>query len=236
MEKSRIKAVIGLLAASLLLLSCDSGIVGNGDVQTRTKSIDDFNRLEISGNFDVYLEQTGKPGLRIEADENIMDIIEVYQSGNRLEIRTEVSIIRARKKDLYITFDELRKMEITGAVEMRSEERLEFRDIEITGGGAADVNLDMEARWLRIDISGAADFDLTGEAEEAELTISGAGGFDLLDLKTEKMNINISGAAHARVYVTEELDVEISGAGAVRYKGHPDINRNVSGIGSLRRY
>ena len=55
---------------------------------------------------------------------------------------------------------------------------------------------------------------MTGEAKETDLYISGAGGFDLLDLKTERMKIDISGAAHARVYATEELDVEISGAGA----------------------
>lgn len=233
---NKIKIVYGLIVVSFLFLSCDAGIVGNGDVQTRTKSIEDFNRLEIAGNFNIYFEQTGRPGLKIEADENIMDIIEVSQTGKTLEIRTEVNIIRAKKKDLYITFDELKKIEITGAVEIRSEDRLKFKTLDITGGGAADINLDMEADWLRIDISGAADFDLTGEAREADLIISGAGGFDLIDLKTEKMNIDISGAAHARVYATEELDVEISGAGAVRYKGNPDIKRDVSGIGSLKRY
>ena len=232
----RIKLLSGLIAVSMLFLSCDAGIVGNGDVQTRTKSVDDFNRIEISGNFNVFLEQSGKPGLKIEADENVMDIIEVRQTGKTLEIRTEVNIIRSKKKDLYISFDELKKMEISGAVEMRSEDKLEFKSLEITGGGAADINLDMEAEWLRIDISGAADFDLTGEVGEAELYISGAGGFDLIDLKTERMTLDISGAAHARVYATEELDVEISGAGAVRYKGHPDIKRDVSGIGSLKRY
>lgn len=233
---SRVKILLGLIAASLLFISCDSGIVGNGDVQTRTKSIDDFNRLEISGNFNVYMEQTGRAGLRIEADENIMDIIEVRQTGNTLEIRTEVNILRAKKKDLYISFDKLKKMEISGAVEMRSEDRLEFKTIEITGGGAADINLDMEADWLRIDMAGAADFDLTGEAKEADLYISGAGGFDLLDLRTEKMKIDISGAAHAKVWATEELDVKISGVGGVKYKGHPEVNRDVSGIGSLKRY
>jgi hypothetical protein len=231
-----LKTVMGLIIASVLFISCDAGIVGNGDVQTRTKSIDDFNRLEISGNFNVYLDQSGRPGLKIEADENIMDIIEVRQTGNTLEIRTEVNIIRAKKKDLYINFDELKKMEISGAVEIRADDRLKFKTLEITGGGAADINLDMEADWLRVDISGAADFDLTGEAREADLIISGAGGFDLIDLKTEKMSIDISGAAHARVYATEDLDVEISGAGAVRYKGSPDIKRDISGIGSLKRY
>ena len=219
-----------------MLLSCDAGIVGNGDVQTRTESIGDFDRLEIDGNFNVILDQTGKPGLRIEADENILDVIKVYESGNKLEIRSEENIIRARKKNLYINFDELTKIEFSGAIKIRSEEELIFKSIRIAGGGAADVRLDIQAESLRIDISGAADFDLKGQVEEADLLISGAGSFDLLDLRTEKTTIVISGAAHARVFATDELNVEISGAGAVRYKGNPDVSKVVSGIGTLKKY
>ncbi len=236
MKKKRIHLVMGFLLVGFLLLSCDGGIVGNGDVKTRTKTIGDFTRLEIHGNFNVFLDQTGEPGLRIEADENLMDIIKVIESGNKLEIRSEVNILRARKKNIYINFDDLKMLEMSGAVKIRSDGRLKLKSLEIAGGGAADVNLELEADWLRIDISGAADFDLTGKVKEANLRISGAGGFDLLDLRTEKMTIEISGAAHARVFATEELKVEISGAGAVRYKGNPDVTKDVSGIGSLKKY
>jgi len=236
MKKSKFYIGIGSIMIAFLLLSCDAGIVGNGDVTTRTEKISDFNRLEIQGNFNIFLDQTGKAGLRIEADENLMDIIEVNDYGNKLEIRSEVNILRARKKNIYIQFDELKRMELLGALEVRSDGKLRFKSLDITGGGAADVNLDLEADWLSIDMSGAGDFDLTGEAEQVDLRLSGAGGFDMIDLKTEKMFIDISGAAHARVYATKVLDVEISGAGAVRYKGDPEVSRDVSGIGSLKRY
>ncbi len=236
MKRTGLKTGAGLLLVLMMLFSCDAGIVGNGDVQTRTKTIQDFDRLEIDGNFNVFIDQTGKPGLRIEADENIMDIIKVYDSGNKLEIRSEVNILRAKKKNLYINIDDLRKLELSGALEVRADDQLKLRSLYIVGSGAADVNLDIEADELRVDISGAADFDLKGRVEDAEFVISGAGGFDLLDLEVEKMAIEISGAAHARVYATDKLKVEISGAGAVRYKGQPEITRDVSGIGSLKRY
>jgi hypothetical protein len=236
MKKKALRYGVGLFLASLLFLSCDTGIVGNGEVQTRTKSIGDFTRLEVSGNFNLFLSQTGKPGLRIEADENIMDIIKITETGNKLEIYSELNIIRARKKDIYISFDQLKEIELGGALEVRGENQLNFNTLEIYGGGAADVNLNIKSDLLRIDISGAGDFDLEGEVRNADLIISGAGGFDLLDLRTERMKVKISGAAHARVYATEDLDVEISGAGAVRYRGNPEISRNISGIGTLKKY
>lgn len=236
MKSKKFHIGLGFLLITFMLLSCDNGIVGNGDVRTRMKKIGDFKRIEIQGNFDVFLDQTGAPGLRIEADENIMDIIKVYESGDRLEIRSSVNILRAKKKNLYIQFDDLKELELTGAVEVRSEGKLKLKSLEIYGAGVADVNMDLEADRLSIDVSGAGDFDLSGQVKNADICISGAGGFDLIDLKTEKMTIEISGAAHARVFATEELDVEISGAGAVRYRGNPNISRDVSGIGSLKKY
>jgi len=236
MKKTVMIYGVGLFLVSLLFLSCDTGIVGNGEVQTRTKSIGDFNRLEISGNFNVYLDQTGKAGLRIEADENIMDIIRVHESGNKLEIYSELNIIRARKKDLYISFDKLKEMELSGALEVRGEDELRFNTLEIYSSGASDVNLEIKSDFLRVEVSGAGDFDMKGEVRNADLDISGAGGFDFIDMKSERMKITISGLAHASVFATEELDVEISGAGAVRYRGKPEISRSISGIGSLKSY
>ena len=236
MKLRRLYAGTGFLIMAALLFSCDAGIVGNGDVKTETRTISDFKRLEIHGNFNVFLNQSGKHGLRIEADENLMDIIKVSEYGDKLEIRSEVNIIRARKNNIYIDFDEIKRLELTGALEISSNNRLEFSTLDIYGGGAINLNLDLEADWLNMDISGAGDFDFTGKAKEVDLRISGAGGFDLLDLETRKMDIEISGAAHARVYVTDELDVKISGAGAVRYKGNPETRSDISGIGSLKRY
>ena len=236
MKNRKFRIGIGILLIPIIFFSCDPGIVGNGDVETKKKDVGNFNRVDIHGNFDVFLEQTGKTGLRIEADENLFDIIDIDEVGNTLRIRSEVNIIRAKRKNIYIQFDDLKELDLSGALEVRGEGKIKVRSLDIAGSGASDVNLDVEVNWLDIDVSGAGDFDFTGSAKEANLIISGVGGFDLIDLRTEKMNLDISGAAHARVFVTEELDVEISGAGNVRYKGNPEISRSVSGIGSLKKY
>lgn len=236
MEKRKIHLVTGSLLICALLLSCSSGIVGNGEVISQNKKTGDFTSLEIHGNFDVFLNQSEEAGVRIEADENIMDIIKVVESDNKLKIISELNILRARKKNLYINYKDLKNLELTGAVHLRSDGKNIFKSLDIVGGGAMDVKLEIEAERLGIEMSGAADFDLSGKVKEADLSISGAGGFDMIEMRSEKMAIEISGAAHARVFVSEELRVDISGAGAVRYKGNPEIKRNVSGVGSLKRY
>lgn len=232
------KAFAFLLISVLTLTfsSCDMGIVGNGNVEERTEDVDNFTRLDISGNFDVFLLQGKRPGLRIEADENLQDIIKVRQSGSLLVIDARENIIRAKKKNLYISYTDLERVELNGAIDIKSESTIEVRSLSIFCSGASDMKLDIIADKLHIDVSGATDCDLEGKVDRAELEFSGAGDFNAIDLETKELSIEMNGAGHARVYATEELNVNVSGAGSVRYKGNPNIQKSISGIGSLKRY
>ncbi len=220
----------------LLGTSCINGIVGNGDVEERVEDINNFDRLYISGNFNVYLSQDRQVGLKIEADENLQDIIEVRQIGDKLIIECDRTIIRAKKNDLHITVRDLQKLDLSGAIDIRTEEILDLESLSVFSSGALDMNFEVEARRLRIDISGAAECDLEGKVNEVTLILSGAGDFNSLDMEVDEMSIEMSGAAAAKVHVTEILDVEISGAGSVKYKGDPKLHKQISGIGSLKRY
>lgn len=229
-----------ILSISLLLCiamtSCDFGVIGNGNVEERTENIDKFSRLYIEGNFDVYLTQDSKATLRIEADENLQDIIHVHQDGDRLTIESEENILRAKKKSLHISYPDLAKLVLTGAIDVYSKNPIEVRSLTIICSGAINMNLDILTDKLRLDISGAANCNLEGVADEVILELSGAGNFNAIDLKTKSMSIDLSGAAHARVFATEKLDVEISGAGVIKYKGDPEVRKSISGLGSLRKY
>ena len=227
----------GLVIAGLMFTtSCINGISGNGDVEVRIESIDDFDRLEIDGNFKVFLTQSDRPGLKIEADENLLEYIEVRQVGNKLEIESKRNIFRAKKKDLHIKYTDLQRIELSCALDINGETPIEVKSLLIDCSGAIDLNIDVIAERLRLDVSGAADCDLNGRVKDVSLNISGAGDFNAFGLRAEDVNIDMSGAASARVFATDMLDVEISGAGSVKYKGDPDIRRNISGIGSLRKY
>ena len=228
-----------LIILSLLWLTlsgCQGGIVGNGKVETRNEKVGDFTRLEISGNFHVYLEPSDKPYLRMEMDENLYDIVKVNNDGPTLRIETRLNILQARQKNLYIGIKGLERMELSGAIKMVSDSvlRLESLNILITGAGRLDFEI--EAKSLKIELSGAAECDFRGKVDDLRIHLSGAGDFDALDLLANRVEVDLSGAGSARVYAKEKLDVSISGVGTVRYRGEPEIQRNVSGLGSLKRY
>ncbi|MEA1878578.1 MAG: head GIN domain-containing protein [Bacteroidota bacterium] len=221
---------------ALSLSSCDFGVVGNGNVEVRDEKIKKFTRLEIDGNFDVYLTQSRTSSLRIEADENLQELIDVYQDGNRLKIVARENILRAKKKSLFISFSDLAKMDLNGAIDIRGKTPIDVSSLAVTCSGAIDMRMEFDTEKLRLDISGAANCDIEGQTEELIIELSGAGDFNAIDLRSEIVSIELSGAAHAKVFAADNLDVDISGVGSIRYKGDPEIRKSISGIGSLKKY
>jgi len=227
--------LISIAIALITLSGCQGGIVGNGKVETRDEKVGNFTRLVIAGNFHVFLEQSDKPSLRMEMDENLYDIVKVSEEGSTLRIDTRLNIMQAREKNLYIGIKDLEKMELSGAIKMGSDSVLRLGSLNILVTGAARLDFEIEAKSLRIDLSGASECDFRGKVDELRVQLSGAGDIDARDLIAGNVDIDMSGAGGARVYAKNKLDVSISGVGSVRYRGEPEIHKNISGLGSLKR-
>jgi hypothetical protein len=227
--------ILTILLLIILMIACQGGIIGNGKVVTRTEDVGKFTRLVIGGNFNVFLTQSDNPSLKLEMDENLMDIVRITEEGNTLRIDTKINILQARQKNLYITVKDLEKLDLTGAVKLTNDSVLQLHSLNILAAGAVRLDMSVETRQLKLDLAGASECNIRGKADELRMQLSGAGDFDAYDLIASDVEIDMSGAGSARVYATEQLDVSISGAGSVRYRGDPDVHKRISGIGSLKR-
>ena len=221
--------------ALVSMTGCQGGIVGNGNVETRNEKVGNFSKLEISGNFHVYLEPSEKPYLKMEMDENLYDIVKVNEEGSTLRIQTRLNIIQAREKNLYIGIKDLEKMDLSGAIKVTADSVLRMKSLNIQVSGAGRLDFAIEAKSLKLDLSGASECDFRGKVDELRVQLSGAGDFDALDLIAQDVKVDLSGAGAARVNAKNKLNVSISGVGSVRYRGEPEIQKSISGLGSLKR-
>ncbi len=230
--------ILLLLASSGLMGSCldITGVKGDGNVVKEDRDVSGFTSLEVSGAFHVYLYQGKSEALTIEADKNLMQYIKTEVKGDRLEIYTDENINKATKLNIYLTFEELEMIDISGAVSVTSEEMLQFDELDIDGSGASEINLKINAASLNADFSGASEINLYGKAQTATFDLSGASEIDALEFEISHCELEVSGASDARIHVTGNLEVEVSGAASVRYKGKPHVQSDISGAGSLKPY
>ena len=227
-----------MLASTGLMGGCIlDGVKGNGNVVKQDRKVSDFTSVEISGAFTVYLYQGSSESLKIEADENLMEYIKTEVKGDRLEIYTENKTIQKfTKMNIYLTFEELEMIDISGAVNIIGEDMMKFDELNIDGSGASDITLNMEVGMLNADFSGASEIKLVGEARSVSFDFSGASEISAYDFIIENCELDVSGASEARIHVTGNLEVDVSGAAEVKYKGSPRVQSDVSGAGSLRSY
>ncbi len=227
-----------LLASSGLMGSCIDikGVKGDGNVVKEERAISGFTSLEVSGAFHVYLYQGKSEALTVEADQNLMQYIKTEVKGDKLEIYTEKSIRKATELNIYLTFEELEMIDISGAVSITGENMMQFEELFLDGSGASEIQLNMEVARLVVDFSGASEIELVGNAKTATFDLSGASEIDAYDFIISHCELEVSGASDARLHVTGNLEVEVSGAASVRYKGNPHLKSDISGAGSLRSH
>ena len=238
----RIKLKIAAILLSILffLSSCIynfAEIDGNGTIVSIEKEIGEIEELEINGAFDIVLIPGTEGKVRVEADENLMDYILVWEQAGRLIIESDANLDPSRDIIIHIPIDQLKYMELSGAVDLSCQDILHLADIEIECSGASDCELRLEANNCMMDISGASDISIEGEAQRFTFDASGASELDADDFVVKHCVLDLSGASEADVYVTETLEIDASGAAHVRYRGGAKIlNQDISGAASVKSY
>ena len=235
-NKLSISLSISILTGIMLLISCNiTCIIGKGNITKKTRDISAFKAIDISGAFTVLLCQDSITSLNIEADENLHKYITTKIENNTLIIDSKESLCPSKEIKIFINAPTFNNIDISGAINVRSINKLTPTELKLDLSGASEINLDLETQNLNIDCSGASKLFLSGKAVNFKLECSGASEINAYDLLTENSNISSSGAGKAKLSVSKKLDVDISGAGTVLYKGTPVVNQEISGAGTVKK-
>jgi len=228
------KRFIVLAVLAFLTQACGGGVEGNGILKEETREAAPFDKIEVSGAFEIFVRPGNYSAVTIKTDENLLPIIESYVKNGRLRLSTKEKISNFEKLEVYLTMQEFNGADLSGACSIMGRGALSGKDVEFDFSGAVETELELNCESVKADMSGACELTLMGGADKAEFEMSGAGEINALEFETRECRIDMSGAGEADVFVTQKLDVDVSGAAEIRYKGDPaEINRNVSGAASI---
>ncbi len=227
------KLVFLSLAILLALPSCiidgwNQGISGNGRVVEDVRDIDGFTGIKVSSGIDVYLSQ-GSFEVKVEADENLHEVILTELEGNTLVVKTErVNIRNAKSKKVHVSLPELTALKISSAGDCVGQTSFSCEDLRLSISSAGDLSLEVDADRIDLDISSSGDASLSGSADEFNVSLSSAGDLNAYDLIAGKVDVNVSSAGDARVHATEEISMSASSAGNIYYKGDAKVMHSQS--------
>jgi hypothetical protein len=234
------KSLFLLITLSVILNGCiingwDTGISGNGNVVDEIRDEQGFTGVHISAGIDVYLTEGDEFHVRVEADENLLEVIETEVRGDVLEVGTDrVNIRRAKSKKVYVTLPELESLKISSAGDCEGQTRFHCDDLRLSISSAGDLSIEVEADEINLDISSSGDARIQGSANLLDATLSSAGDLDAWDLEARVVDVSVSSAGDARVFATEEISMNASSAGNIYYRGEAKVvHSSKSSAGSI---
>jgi hypothetical protein len=190
---------------------------GSGNASSEPREVSGFSQVRLDGTGDVTLEQSGTESLSVEADDNILPLLEttVRNGVLHLAIKSNVNLQPARPIRYHVTVKQLTGLGISGS-----------GSVHATGIDAGD---------LEAEISGSGSATLAGRADNVELRVSGSGSYHAAGLKCKTVRVSISGSGGATVNASDRLEANVSGSGSVHYAGDPAVTKHISGSGSVTR-
>ena len=234
--------IITLIASTSMLSAKPNKIIkGNGNVIKKEFNVNTFKGISIGSVFKIHLKQGPIQSVVIETDDNIMDILDVSVSDNKLNIQQKesVGIEKPTEMNVYITAKELNVIGISGATKLFLETDFITESTFIFDiSGAVFVptaKSTIKADMIIIDISGAAKLDnLNINCNTLTVDASGASKIKLSGVANKKI-IEVSGAANvsAENTISKDADIEASGAGTVIIKDGESIKMDKSGAGTI---
>ncbi|MEP6700278.1 MAG: head GIN domain-containing protein, partial [Bacteroidota bacterium] len=169
------------LMAILFFSSCSyiggKRIKGNGNTKTETRSAVQFSNIDVSGAIDVYISQDSATSVKVEADENLMEYIDITNDGGTLTIQPKdrYNLKPSKKIKVYVSSPLFKQFEATGACGIYSQNKFtSSNDITINVTGASTVKMELNAPGIKADLTGASHINLKGETKNFSVEGSGA--------------------------------------------------------------
>ena len=241
-KNNLIKTALLLVVAftlSFITISCVNGLnfeKGNGNITKQVRTVNQFNSIEVTGGYTIYLKQDSIQSLAVEADENLQSFIITKVEGNKLIIENKENIRSSKSINIYINVKNIKDINVSGSADIKGSGKFKMNELNFDISGSGDVNMDVDLQKLNYECSGAGKLNLTGTAENVFAKVSGAADINTFDLVVKNYTLKSSGAGKANINATEKLDIDISGAVSVNYKGNPkSINQKNSGICSIHK-
>lgn len=209
---------------TLLFLSCNlmPGVSGNGEVQTQEREVSSsFTSIYTSNGLDVILTQDDVESLKVQADENLHDIITTEIENGILRISTTKNIGYAKSKKVMVSFKDLETIKSTSGSDLRANGTLIFNTIDIEATSGCDVNLSIEAESLSGSATSGADLKLEGIATKVTLKATSGADIDAQNLTANNALVSVTSGADIKAKATESIELSANSGGDITYYGNP---------------
>lgn len=238
MTRRLITIAVAALAASACNIGANAEERDPGSSVSRNYQIGAFDRIEVSGPYDVTVTTGGRPGASATGGDNMLDATEVLVEGNVLKIRPKTrngfnfSWGKKGKAQFTVTTAMLHGASILGSGAVKVDKV----DGDFKGliGGSGDLALAaVKGGAIDFVIGGSGTITAAGTAQSTGIRIGGSGEVDASALAAKTASVAIGGSGDVKANASDSATVKIGGSGDVVITGGAKCKVSKAGSGNV---
>ena len=229
-----VSAYVVCVAAPLL----GKNIKGSGHIVTKTLPAPDFDAIDASRAVKVVVS-AGASDIRIEADDNLIDLVVAETRGKTLEVTLDKKASNIQNADITVTIPanggKIRSLKASSASKITSDATLRADRFMIEASSAAKIKAAVEAASCTVNASSASKIALAGSAEDFTADLSSASKLDAEKFTAVNASVSTSSAAKADIDCSGKLTASASSGSSIGYTGGCRTSLSKSSGGSVRK-
>ncbi len=244
----KINLIFYLILVSLFLLSAAS--IALGQVTKKTLELPEFKSIYVNSNYTVYLKQTNKQEVNVEALTEIYELTTIKVENGVLMINVERKpdnpnkSIWAKIDDIklkptmkvMVSVKNISDLQVNGSGKIISENSISSDYLTLSVSGSGMIDLDIKGNNVKSEVSGSGSIALKGYATSNEIVLSGSGSMAAFDCELDNAKIKVTGSGNAELTVASSLEASVLGSGSVKHKGNTkNVSKKVFGSGAVDR-
>ncbi len=225
-------------------------LFSQAQVTKKVLELPEFKSISVNSNYTVYLKQTNKQEVTVEALTEIYDLTDIHVENGVLLINVERKPDNANKSiwakiddikvnptmKLMISVKNIADLQVNGGGKIISENSIASPALNLTVAGSGSMEVDIKGDQVTAEVSGSGKMTLKGYATNANALVSGSGSINAFACALETAKVKISGSGICEMTVATTLDALILGSGVVKHKGNTkNTTKKIYGSGSVDR-
>lgn len=242
MKKSILTLGILFLFTSSTLLAQ----VNNYDVM----NIVDYHSISVNSAYTVYVKQSNKEEVRVEAEKEIYDLTEITVQDGVLHINIKKDESQTSKSiwqkidnikllptlKVYISIKDVQKLSVNGSGKLITENSIASDKLDLLVAGTGSMEVDVKTKMLDAKLAGPGDITIKGYTDDLKIENSGSGDINAFEFEAQNAIANLYGLGSIKMNVSEKLDAKIYGSGNISVRGATkEIVKKEYGSGIVER-
>lgn len=233
--KQKIQILTTFILSLIISTSCiysGPSLKGNGNVVEENRKTESFEEIKISRGINVYISQGDYTKVRVKADENLLEAIEISVEGNTLKVTANRNIRSATVKKVFITAPHISLIKSSSGSNVFTETNLKSPELNISSSSGSNMKLEIITDNLDVSASSGSNIKLEGTARSILGKASSGSNIKAKQLNTRNSNIKVSSGANFWITVKNDFEGHASSGGNIFYAGNPestDFNKSSGG-------